>query len=166
MTILTGNNSVQLSSVMEHEQFSESVTVRLGFQSNTTPAPVDPTVYYTVVRSGHTNGADVSIEGNVITISGAYNNNFQQSITYLDTDRIPRTVDRFDQLPEEYFIVSNYTAPAERTVTAEYAVYSHSLGAESSISSDIYVGSITQTVINNYTPGRDSLKAAVIKGQK
>ena len=164
MTILTGNNSVQLSSVMEQEQFSESVTVRLGFQSNTTLA--DPDVYYTVVRSGHTNGANVGIEGNVITISGAYSNNFQQSITYLDTDRIPRTVDRFDQLPEEYFIVSNYTAPAERTVTAEYAVYSHSQGAESSISSDIYVGSITQTVINNYTPGRDSLKAAVIKGQK
>ena len=161
MFTLTGNNSVQLGSVMEHEQFSESVTVRIGSLTDTTPAPEDPTVYYTMARVGSTNGANINIAGNVITISGEYSNNFQQSITYLDTDRIPRIVGRFDQLPEEYFIVSNYTAPAVRSVTAEYAVYSHS-----SISSDIYVGSITQTVINNYTPGRDSLKAAVIKGQK
>ena len=151
---------------MEFDDFSESVTVNTNFNSSSAPVPVDPTVYYTVVRSGHTEGSNVSISGNVITISGQYRNNFTQSITYLDLDRIPQTVGRFDQLPDEYFIVSNYTAPAERAVTAEYQVYRHSIDSEDTAQSDMYVGSITQTVLNNYTPGRDSLKAAVIKGEK
>lgn len=151
---------------MEFEYFSETITVNdrpLAQGSESGSGSAEP-VIYSVVKIQNANGPEIAVSGNVITISGEYENNFQQSIAYLDTDRNPAVVTGFNQLPEQYFIVSNYTAPAVSTITAEYAVFRQTVNDPEGILTP--VGQITQSVINNYTPGRDSLKAAVAKGQK
>jgi hypothetical protein len=115
-----------------------------------------------VFRGAHATGTNVSINGNVISITGAYAEVFTKSITYLDVNRAPQTIPKFEDLPDKFFLLTNFTAPPVGSVVAEYKVYYDTTG--NVIQSNVFAGTISQTVTNDYTAGKNALQAAVPKG--
>lgn len=122
-----------------------------------------------VFKGTYTSGPNVVISGESVSITGAYISIFPKSITYLDTDRVPQTVPTFEDLPETFFLLTNYTASRDRTKIAEFLVHADTDGeieggGRGNAQSNVYVGTITQTVTNDYTAGKNALQAAVPKG--
>lgn len=107
------------------------------------------------------------------TISGKYSNNFIDSLKYLDENKNiqvinskspylqntildnPNTNPISVQLPKNYFMIVEYLASDETSFTAKYSVNVNGS----------FLSYVTQIVNNNYTVGRDALKAAVSEGK-
>ena len=153
MTTLTVSGNIEV--------FEYSPTVGVTATANTNVGNVTIT---SVVRGAYATGTNISFSGNVVSITGRYAEVFPKTVTYLDVNRAVNTVNSFTDLPSEYFLISGYAASSVRTVDAEYIVYAD-IGDEFYSNSNVYIGTITQTVLNNYTPGRDALQVAVPKGQ-
>ena len=115
-----------------------------------------------VVRGVYALGTNVSINGNTVSISGAYAGVFPKTITYLDVNRVSQTIPKFEDLPTKFFLLTNYVASQTRSVVAEYDVYIDATG--NAIQSNVFAGTISQTVTNDYTAGKNALQAAVPKG--
>lgn len=96
------------------------------------------------------------IVANTVTISGQYNSNFiSGGITFLDKNSKSQTVLKFTDVPSDFSTVVSYSPSGVSTGDAIYTI---------SVNGDT-IGTVTQTVINNYSTGRDSLVALVAKGK-
>jgi hypothetical protein len=147
-----GLSPTSLTQILEATDFSRTVTITSG--------PLDPTITsITVSQIGDISGnLVISIQEESFTISGQYTNNFSGSLSYLDARKnakVITTKNPFKQLEPRYFIVTEYLASLEASFVASYQV---------SVNGSV-VGIVTQQVNNNYTPGKDSLIAAVAGGQ-
>jgi hypothetical protein len=147
-----GLSPTSLTQILEATDFSRTVTI--------TSSLMDPPITSIIVsRIGDTSGnLVISIEEESFTISGQYTNNFIGSLSYLDARKkakVITTKNPFKQLEPRYFIVTEYLASLETSFVASYQV---------SVNGNV-VGIVTQQVNNNYTPGKDSLIAAVAGGQ-
>ena len=147
-----GLSPTSLTQILEATDFSRTVTI--------TSDPMDPPITSIIVsRIGDISGnLVISIEAESFTIAGQYTNNFVGSLSYLDArkkEKVVTTKNPFKQLEPRYFIVTEYLASSETSFVASYQV---------SVNGNV-VGTVTQQVNNNYTPGKDSLIAAVAGGQ-
>jgi len=98
------------------------------------------------------------LDANTFVISGRYKDNFIAQLKYLDTGKVETTITSktiFQELPPEYFTVVEYLASTETSFMAMFSVQ---------INGNV-IGNVTQQVNNNWTPGRDSLIAAVAGGK-
>jgi hypothetical protein len=113
----------------------------------------------TVIRSEQfTLGPNITpnVTSNNVTISGQYNSNFTTGgISFLDKDSKSQTVQKFTDVPSDFSTVISYTPSGVSSGVATYTI---------SVNGNI-AGNVTQTVINNYSTGRDALVALVAKGK-
>lgn len=99
---------------------------------------------------------DINTSANTVTISGQYNSNFiSGGIQFLDKDSKPQTVLKFADVPSDFSTVISYAPSGVSTGVATYTI---------SVNGNV-AGSVTQTIINNYSTGRDALVALVAKGK-
>jgi Tfp pilus assembly protein FimT len=146
-------SSSTLPDTLENTDFSGVVTV----------VPDDPAVdivtSITVARgSQFTLGPNIAtdISANTVTISGQYSGNFSAGgITFLDKDSKSQTVLKFTDVPSDFSTVISYSPSGTSNGDATYTV---------SVNGNV-AGTVTQTVINNYSTGRDALIALVAKGK-
>jgi len=141
-----------LTQILEATDFSRTVTIN--------SAALDPPITsITVTKVGEINGNIVITTGaSSFTISGQYNNNFTKTVTYQDKNKESVTVTSktaFSALPADYFMIVEYLASLTTTFTASFTVAVNGS----------YIDTVTQQVNNNYTPGKDSLIAAVAGGK-
>jgi hypothetical protein len=157
--VVSGNSTIN--------EYVSGVSVTAAVTAN---ASVDGSVTSVqVFRGQYATGTNITINGTSISVSGAYSGVFPKSITYLDVNRVPQTIPKFEELPEKFFLLTNYTASHTTSVTAEYFVYVDTSGnvtseIGSAAQSNVYAGTISQTVTNDYTAGKNALQAAVPKG--
>lgn len=155
---VTGDNPVN--------EYQDSVSI----SATVVPDSEDGNITKVYVFKGeYTSGPNIAINGATVSISGAYVSVFPKSITYLDTARAAQTIPVFEDLPETFFLLTNYTASRDRTKIAEYLVHADTDGeieggGFGTAQSNVYVGTITQTVMNDYTAGKNALQASVPKG--
>lgn len=153
--VVTGNST----SVTE---YLETISIIVEVTSNT-QAGDDTVQSITIVPGLHSTGANISYSSNnanIGYITGTYNNVFPKTVTYLDSNRVSQTISSFDQLPKDFFLLSGYSPSPSRSETAIYYVY-----ANFTSNGNVFMGSVSQTVINNYTTGRNALQESVPKGQ-
>jgi len=105
-----------------------------------------------VITVGSPSGAN----GNtIITVTGRYNDNFDKSITYEDSNKAVQTASRFKDITADYNFISEYLAANGGTVTATYTV---------TVNGTPYT--VTQTINNtSYTPGQNYLVQYVAQGK-
>lgn len=147
-----GLSPTSLTQILEATDFSRTVTI--------TSAALDPPITSIVVSPiGEISGdLTISTGAESFTISGQYTNNFVGSVSYLDARKKAKTIttkNPFAQLEPGYFIVTEYLASSESSFVASYQV---------TVNGNV-IGTVTQQVNNNYTPGKNSLIAAVAGGQ-
>lgn len=123
------------------------------------PVAEPPITAIAVTRSAQfTFGPNIAtdIAGNSVTISGQYSGNFSAGgITFLDKDSKSQTVLKFTDVPSDFSTVISYSPSGTSNGDATYTI---------SVNGNV-AGTVTQTVINNYSTGRDSLVALVAKGK-
>ena len=76
--------------------------------------PVDAVVIYSVTPSIVNNAySDVRyyLIENVLYISGTYNDMFDRSISYIDINKVPVTVNRWGEIPEDFNAIYKFKAP-------------------------------------------------------
>lgn len=138
----------------------EDVDLNLTITANTNMGdPPIATVTATCSASGNVTidvGAPSGVNGNtVITVTGRYNDNFDKSITYEDTNKAVQTVNRFRDVTDDYNFISEYIAANGGTVTATYTV---------TVNGTPFT--VTQTINNtSYTPGQKYLVQYVAQGK-
>lgn len=156
---VTGNESV-----FEYEN-----TVAITANVSTNSSSEGTVTAVRVNRGPHAVGPTIGINGSTISVTGAYSGVFPRSITYLDLNRKPVTVSKFEDLPPRFFLLTNYTASPLTSIAATYDVYADVSGGTGPDAvgpvSNVYVGTITQTVTNNYTSGKNALISAIPRGQ-
>jgi hypothetical protein len=149
-------STVVLTEILEATNFTRTVNVIVdGFDP--------PISSIGVTKAADVNGnivitTELTPSSNSFTISGQYNNNFTQAIKFLDSNKQENTITSktaFGQLPAGYFMMVEYLASSSTSFIASYQV---------SVNGNL-IGTVTQQVNNNYTPGRDALIAAVAGGQ-
>ncbi len=149
-------STVVLTEILEATDFTTTVNVTAG--------AMDPPITSIVVTRADDVSGNLVIttaltpSSNSFTISGQYNNNFTKTIKFLDSNKQESTITSktaFNQLPAGYFMMVEYLASSSTTFSASYQV---------SINGNL-IGTVTQQVNNNYTPGKDALIAAVAGGQ-
>jgi hypothetical protein len=148
-------DTTTLADVLEHTDFSGVVGI---VQSD--PNIADPPITTITVTRGsqYTLGPNITsnISGNSVTISGQYTDNFTTGgITFLDKDSKSQTVQKFTDVPADFSTVVSYSPSGVSFGDALYTI---------TVNGNI-AGNVTQTVINNYSTGRDSLIALVAKGK-
>lgn len=151
-----------LTPVQEATAFTRTVNIAL---TSTSPAisslvvtPAANVGGMLTVTNNLTLDPGAPLDSNTFSIVGQYQNNFISSLKYLDIDKAEKTIvskTSFQELPAEYFTVVEYLASTEVNFTACYSV---------EINGNI-IGNVTQQVNNNYTPGKESLIAAVAGGK-
>lgn len=144
-----------LPDTFENAEFSGVVSI---VQSDPL-VPEPPITTITVARSADfTLGPNIAtdIGAGSVTISGQYNSNFiSGGIQFLDKDQKPQTVLKFADVPSDFSTVVSYSPSGVSSGVATYTI---------TVNGNV-AGSVTQTVINNYTTGRDALVALVAKGK-
>lgn len=148
-------DTTTLPDVLEHASFTGVVGI---IQAD--PNVADPPITSITVTRGaqYTLGPNITsnISGNSVTISGQYTDNFTTGgITFLDKDVKAQTVQKFTDVPADFSTVISYIPSGVSTGDAVYTI---------TVNGNI-AGNVTQTVINNYSTGRDSLVALVAKGK-
>lgn len=158
---VTGNDPIN--------EYDPGVNVGVTVTSNVSVDGNVTAVY--VFKGPNTTGPNITINGSSVNITGAYAEIFPKSITYLDVNRAPQTIPKFEDLPAKFFLLTNYTASHSSSVVAEYYVTADldgqtggGHGGSSSPQSNVLMGTVTQTVTNDYTAGKNALQAAVPKG--
>jgi hypothetical protein len=159
--LTVSGNSIPLNEYVSGVNITATVTANASIDGSVTSVRV--------FRGQYATGTNITINGSSISINGAYSSVFPKSITYLDVDRVAQTVSKFEDLPEKFFLLTNYTASQSSSVNAQYFVYADTTGNATSESgagaqSNVFAGTISQTVTNDYTAGQLALQAAVPKG--
>jgi hypothetical protein len=151
-------SSTTLPATQENTDIAQTITVGRLL------VPPDPAISSVVVNKGANTAGNIVITvgnpelitGNVdITFSGRYNDNFTKTITYEDGNKQVQTVTKFADIEPGYNFVSEYLAGSSGTLTASYSVVVN--GSE--------IGTVTQVINNNYTPGKDFLIQFVAQGK-
>ena len=140
-----------MSAVTEDTTFSSTVSI----SSDMFDPPITSIAVVKGINTAGTITITIDTGADTFTISGKYNDNFPKVINYLDVNKSPQTATYFSELPAEYFLVNEYLAGS---VTSLIASYSVSVNGST-------IGTVTQTILNNYTVGQTALKAAVVQGQ-
>ena len=112
----------------------------------------------TVTRSSIEGTISVSTDvgGSSFTITGKYNDNFDKSITYQDSNGVTKTATRWKNLEPGYNFIQNFTPSTGGSVPCTYTV----------VKNGTTTLTITQTVTNNgYSGGKEGLVAAVAGGK-
>jgi hypothetical protein len=112
----------------------------------------------TVTRSSIEGTISVSTDvgGSSFTITGKYNDNFDKSITYQDSNGVTKTATRWKNIPTEYNFIQNFTPSTGGSVPCTYTV----------VINGTTTLTITQTVTNNgYSGGKEGLVTAVAGGK-
>lgn len=140
MAVVWTPSETDLGTVLENVQFSHTIT---AYDSETSEE------YVVVITALESNPPTISVSEN--TISGYYTDAFNNAITYLNTDKNFKTVDKFNKIVSAYEMIK-YQADTRRTI-----VYSYRADALGSGESLVY----TKTVQNDWTNGKNSLQSIV-----
>jgi len=96
------------------------------------------------------------VDSSSFTITGKYNDNFDKTITYQDSEGATKTATRWKNLESGYNLVQEYTPSSGGSVLCTYTVL---VNGSTTLT-------ITQSVTNSsYTPGKNNLVTAVAGGK-
>lgn len=138
----------------------EDIDLNLTITANTNIGdPAITSVTVTCSALGNvtiTVGSPAGASGNtVINITGRYNDNFDKSITYEDSNGTVQAASRFKDVTPDYNFISEYLAANGGTVTATYTV---------TVNGTPFT--VTQPINNtSYTPGQKYLVQYVAQGK-
>lgn len=141
-----------LPTVNEAEEFTATISVNdvvagaPGFPGSSTPV-----TDLSATFSPDDAGIKITSLGNTLTISGSYQNVFNKSwelINLEDRETVKTTVyNRYDKIPLKFNQMIKYTPNSASSVNVTFTVKS----------SNVTVGSVTQTVNTNWTTGKNQL---------
>ena len=141
-----------LPTVNEAEEFTATISVNdvtegaLG-----SPGISTPVTDLSATFNPEDEGIKITSSGNTLTISGSYQNVFNKRwelINLEDRETVKTTIyNRYDKIPLKFNQMIKYTPNSASSVNVTFTVKS----------SNVTVGSVTQTVNTNWTTGRNQL---------
>jgi hypothetical protein len=141
----------QLNPVNVNTNFTDSVNVVF------TGPEEEPRAVLSVVKNFTDDFITTSFTDTSVTVAGKYssstfNESFLKHITRGSTDKVeqPQTATRFEDVDPISRQVFNFSPDKRNVIEASYTVITTEGNVE-----------LTQTVFNNYSPGRDSLRGYI-----
>jgi len=148
-----------LDDIYENVSFSSTVSIiSTANPLADPPEDADPPITSIVVTPGsaeYGSNVSVSVSGSSFTISGKYADNFSNDIYYLDNKSVSQLVHKFKDVPADFTVVYKLVASPTASTVATYGVTVNSNN----------IGTVSQTIKNNYSVGRDALIDLVAKGK-
>jgi hypothetical protein len=136
----------------------EDIALNQTVEITTTGFGGDPVTSLEVTHSSIEGTISVStdVDSSSFTITGKYNDNFDKTITYQDSEGATKTANRWKNLDPGYNLVQEYTPSGGGSVSCTYTVV---VNGSTTLT-------ITQSVTNSsYTPGKNNLVTAVAGGK-